>query len=87
MSFDTTKAGIEMTLSGEIICNTECNPLHGPRVEQIIKQLEAGETPEKTAYVEEGIFAYGSDVASVNIDGTDYTVTGVTQEVVDGRAY
>ena len=87
MSFDTTKQGITDTLSGDIIVNTECNPLHGPRVEQIIKQLQAGETPEKQAYVEEGIYAYGSDVASVTIDGTDYEVTEVTQDVVDARAY
>ena len=87
MSFDTTKQGITDTLSGDIIVNTECNPLHGPRVEQIIKQLQAGETPEKQAYVEEGIYAYGSDVASVSIDGTDYEVTEVTQDVVDARAY
>ena len=79
MSFDTTKQGITDTLSGDIIVNTECNPLHGPRVEQIIKQLQAGETPEKQAYVEEGIYAHGSDVASVSIDGTDYEVTEVTQ--------
>ena len=87
MSFDTTKQGITDTLSGDIIVNTECNPLHGPRVEQIIKQLQAGETPEKQAYVEEGIYAHGSDVASVSIDGIDYEVTEVTQDVVDARAY
>ena len=87
MSFDTTKQGITDTLSGDIIVNTECNPLHGPRVEQIIKQLQDGETPEKQAYVEEGIYAHGSDVASVSIDGTDYEVTEVTQDVVDARAY
>ena len=87
MSFDTTKQGITDTLSGDIIVNTECNPLHGPRVEQIIKQLQAGEAPEKQTYVEEGIYAYGSDVASVTIDGTDYEVTEVTQDVVDARAY
>ena len=87
MSFDTTKQGITDTLSGDIILNTECNPLHGPRVEQIIKTLEEGGTPDKQAYVEEGIYSYGADVKTVNIDGTDYDVTEVTQDVVDGRAY
>jgi len=87
MSFDTTKAGITDTLSGKIILNTECNPLHGPRVEEIIKKLENGEKPDKQAYVEEGIYAHGSDVAKVTVDGTDYDVTEVTQEVIDGRAY
>lgn len=87
MSFDTTKAGITDTLDGKIILNTECNPLHGPRVEEIIKKLEKGEKVDKQAYVEEGIFAHGSDVPKVTIDGTDYEVTAVTQDVVDGRAY
>lgn len=87
MSFDTTKAGITDTLSGKIILNTECNPLHGPRVEEIIKKLEAGETPDKQAYVDEGIYAHGTDVPKVTIDGTDFEVTEVTQEVIDGRAY
>ena len=90
ISFDTVKAGIEMTLTGDIICNVECNPLHGPRVEGLIQKLEAGETLEKIAYVDEGIFAFGSDVKSVKIEGEfagEYPVTEVIQEVVDGRAY
>ena len=90
ISFDTVKAGIEMTLTGDIICNVECNPLHGPRVEGLIQKLEAGETLEKIAYVDEGIFAFGSDVKSVKIEGEfagEYPVTEVKQEVVDGRAY
>lgn len=87
ISFDTVKAGIEMTLTGDIICNVECNPLHGPRVAELIQKLEAGEELEKIAYVDEGIYAYGTDVASVTIDGTEYEVTEVTQEVVDGRKY
>ena len=90
ISFETVKAGIEMTLTGDIICNVECNPLHGPRVEGLIQKLEAGETLEKIAYVDEGIFAFGSDVKSVKIEGEfagEYPVTEVTQEVVDGRAY
>ena len=79
-----------MTLTGDIICNVECNPLHGPRVEGLIQKLEAGETLEKIAYVDEGIFAFGSDVKSVKIEGEfagEYPVKEVTQEVVDGRAY
>lgn len=87
MSFDTTKAGITDTLSGKIILNTECNPLHGPRVEEIIKKLENNETPDKQAYVDEGIFAHGADVDKVTVNGTDYTVTEVTEDVINGRAY
>lgn len=87
ISFDTVKAGIEATLTGDIICNVECNPLHGPRVAELIQKLEAGEEVDKIAYVDEGIYAYGSDVAKVTVDGTDYEVTEVTQEVIDGRKY
>lgn len=87
ISFDTTRAGITDTLSGDIICNAECNPLYGPRVNDLIKKLEAGEEVNKEEYVEEGIYVYGADVEKVTVDGTDYEVTEVTQEVIDGRVY
>ena len=54
---------------------------------ELIKKLEAGEELEKIAYVDEGIYAHGADVAKVTVDGTDYEVTEVTQEVIDGRKY
>lgn len=72
MSFDTTKAGITDTLSGKIILNTECNPLHGPRVEEIIKKLEANEKVDKKAYVDEGIFAHSDDVTTVKAGDKDF---------------
>lgn len=56
ISFDATNAGLRETLNGKISYNVECNPLHGPRVEKIIQQIEAGETPEKYSYVEEEVF-------------------------------
>ena len=56
VSFDATHAGLEKTMSGSISCNIECNPLHGPRVEKIIEQLEHGETPDKLSYVAEEVF-------------------------------
>ena len=87
MSFDTTKAGITDALSGKIILNTECNPLHGPRVEAIIKQLENKETPEKKAYVDEEMFAHDDTVKSVTVDGKEYPVTVVTDEVMGTRKY
>ena len=87
MSFDTTNAGLTDTLSGKIICDTECNPLHGPRVEEIIQKLEAGEDVDKQAYVDEVAFAADDTVTKVTIDGTDYDITPITQEIIDGRAY
>ena len=87
MSFDTTNAGLTDTLSGKIICDTECNPLHGPRVEEIIKKLEDGKDVDKKAYVEEEMFAYDDTVKSVKVDDKDYDVTKITQEILDKRAY
>ena len=87
MSFDTTNAGLTETLAGKITLNTECNPLHGPRVEEIIKKLEAGEEVEKQAYVDEVAFAADDTVTSVTIEDQDYEITPITQEIIDGRAY
>ncbi|MCL2517180.1 MAG: ABC transporter substrate-binding protein [Oscillospiraceae bacterium] len=71
ISFDATHAGLDATIKGRINYNVECNPLHGPRVETIIKQLINGETPDKLAYVDEAAF----DAATI------------TQEDIDARAY
>lgn len=86
-SFDSTKAGLNDVLSGQITLNTECNPLHGPRVEKIIQQLESGQTPEKTAYVDEEMFAHDDTVKSVMVDGKEYPVTVVTDDVIAQRKY
>ena len=71
ISFDATNAGLTDTLAGKINYDVECNPLHGPRVEKIIQQLQAGETPDKLAYVDEEAF----------------DATTITQDVIDARAY
>ena len=71
ISFDATNAGLIATLEGSINYNVECNPMHGPRVEAIIAQLERGETPDKLAYVTEVAF----------------DAMTITQEIVDARDY
>ena len=65
MSFDTTNAGLTQTLSGEITCDTECNPLHGPRVEEIIQKLEKGEQVDKVQYVDEAYFDTSMDLEEI----------------------
>ena len=92
ISFDTTNAGLTDTLAGKITCDVECNPLHGPRAEELIKALEAGEEVEKLNYVDEEIFATddtGDKVKAVNSldEEGEYDVTPITQEIIDGRAY
>lgn len=56
ISFDASEAGLNACMNGQINLDVECNPNHGPRVEALINQLEAGETPEKYCYVEETCF-------------------------------
>jgi ABC-type sugar transport system substrate-binding protein len=92
MSFDSTKAGLSDVLAGKITLDTECNPLHGPRVEEIIKKLQAGETVDHLMYVDEAMFGVDDTVKSVDAqnsagDTVTYDITPVTQDVIDGRAY
>ena len=92
MSFDTTNAGLTDTLAGKIACDVECNPLHGPRAEELIKALEAGEEVEKLNYVDEEIFATDDTVDKVKAVNSldeegEYDVTPIAQEIIDGRAY
>lgn len=87
ISFDTTKAGLADTLSKKIVCNVECNPLHGPRIEELVRRLEAGEQVEKQVYVKENIFAMDDTVKSVTVDGVEHAVTPVTQEIINARTY
>ena len=92
MSFDTTNAGLTDTLAGKIACDVECNPLHGPRAEELITALEAGEEVEKLNYVDEEIFATDDTVDKVKAVNSldeegEYDVTPITQEIIDGRAY
>jgi simple sugar transport system substrate-binding protein len=71
ISFDATHAGLDATLAGSINLNVECNPLHGPRAEEVITQLQAGQTPLKRYYVEEMIFA-ASTITQADIDAREY---------------
>ena len=38
ISFDAVKAALQYCLEGKIDLGVECNPLHGPRVEELIRQ-------------------------------------------------
>ena len=92
ISFDTTHAGLQDVLDGKIECDVECNPLHGPRAEELIKKLEAGEDIDKLNYVDEEIFAHDDTVKSVKATNSldeekDFDVTPLTQDILDKRAY
>lgn len=56
ISFDATKLALEYCLEGKIGLDVECNPLQGPYVDEVIKQLERGEPIEREKYIEETQF-------------------------------
>ena len=56
ISFDAVHKALEYCLEGRINLCVECNPLHGPRVDRLIKSCEAGEDVPKSSYVEEICF-------------------------------
>lgn len=71
ISFDAVHEALEKCLAGQINLCVECNPLHGPRVDELIRRYQAGETIPKHIYVEETLF----------------TPDTLTQEIVDNREY
>ena len=71
ISFDAVKKALEYCLDGKINLCVECNPLHGPRVDELIKKYEAGEDIPKQTYVEE----------------TFFTSSTITKEIIDAREY
>ncbi len=56
ISFDAVKAAFDSMIAGDMNVSVECNPLHGPRVAEIIQKLRKGEPVDKIAYVQEGVF-------------------------------
>lgn len=87
VSFDANKPYVQQVMEGKINANFECNPMAAPTVDEIIKQLENGETPEKEIYVEESWFAAEDNVSEIVVNGETQPVIHVTQEVLDGRPY
>ena len=64
-----------MAKEGKITCIAECNPLHGPRILNIINTLEIGGNPEKLEYVPESIYSSDATVNSIVVDGKVYPVS------------
>ena len=87
VSFDSNKPAVEHVLNGNMNATFECNPMAAPFVEEVIQQLEAGETPEKEIYMDESWFAAEDIVSSITVDGTEMPIIHVTQEVLDARPY
>ena len=71
LSVDANRKALEMVMTGEISYDVECNPLHGPRVQALIMQLEAGKIPPKLTFVEESAFDSRTITRQI-IDSRDY---------------
>ena len=84
LSFDgVNRSAVQYAIEGKISCITECNPLHGPRVEAIIQSLEAGETPEKFEYVDEAIYSAYDGIKDLTVEGQKYQVTILTPDMME----
>lgn len=71
ISFDAVREALQYCMEGRINLCVECNPLHGPRVDELIRQYLKGEEIPKQIYVEENIF----------------TPDTVTEELIRSREY
>lgn len=84
ISFDgVNKEAMNYVLEDKITCITECNPLHGPRVQAIIELLEKGETPEKFSYVDGQVFSADESIRSILVDGKSYDITVVEPDMTE----
>lgn len=76
ISFDGVKEeAMDDVREGKIACIAECNPHQGPRVLEVIRQMEAGETPEKYSFVEEEIYSSVESVPEIKVNDMIYPVT------------
>ncbi len=65
ISFDAVSAAFDAMIAGDLNCAVECNPLHGPRVAEIIQKLENGESVDKIQYVDEAAFDTTMDLEAI----------------------
>ncbi len=64
-SFDAVRAAFDAMIAGDLNAAFECNPLHGPRVAEIIQKLENGESVDKIQYVDETYFDTTMDLEAI----------------------
>lgn len=70
VSFDAVKAAFESMIAGDMNVSVECNPLHGPRVAELAKDIMNGDEVEKIQYVDEGV--YSADTAQETLPSRIY---------------
>ena len=83
VSFDGVDVdALSCVADGEISCIAECNPLHGPWVEEIIQMMEMGKTPPKYTYVDEEMYSNEGIVSSITLNGSSYMIRQVNSELL-----
>ena len=87
LSFDSTHGGLSMTKDGEILVNTECAPLYGPLLSQLIGRIENGEEVSHIQYVREEQFSSLAEPGEVTVGEEVYPVTLITDELLEARSY
>lgn len=71
ISFDATRGCLQLCMAGKISLAVECNPLLGPLAGELIRMMEAGQTPQKHNFVPEQSF----------------TAADLTEEFISSRGY
>jgi hypothetical protein len=56
MSVDAVKGAFEAMMAGKMNVSVECNPLLGPQLMQIVKDIVAGKSLPRRINTEEGVF-------------------------------
>ncbi len=87
ISFDAANSGLSMVMEGKITLDVECNPLQGETVKNLINAIENGEEFEKYTYIKEKAFTVDETVKSVNLNGEEYDITLLTDEILREREY
>lgn len=85
ISFDACTAGLQEVIAGNINADFECNPLAAPFVEEVIKTLQSGGTPEKEVYMTEHWYVNEDILSSITVNGEEQALTVVTQEIIDAQ--
>lgn len=87
ISFDAAHSGLSKVMEGKIALDVECNPLQGTEVLNIINSVKNKEKVEKYTYVSEKAFTADPTVKSIMLDGEEYDITMLTQDILDRREY
>ncbi|MCR5733848.1 MAG: substrate-binding domain-containing protein, partial [Lachnospiraceae bacterium] len=85
ISYDACTAGLKDVQAGKITADFECNPLAAPTVEEVIKTLEAGGTPEKEILVPDNWYALADQIVDFSVNGNAMSMIEVTDEVIEAQ--